>query len=112
MIETTDIFFAVDSIPAIFGITTDPFIVYTSNIFAILGLRSLYFALSGLMKIICYLSYGLSAILVFIGIKILAAPFFPIPVGIALGVIVLILGASIALSLLMPPKGKNVSSES
>lgn len=73
MIETTDLVFAIDSIPAIFSITTDPFIIYTSNIFAILGLRALYFALAGVMDMFHYLSYGLAAVLVFVGCKMLAA---------------------------------------
>ena len=71
MVETTDLIFAVDSIPAIFGITTEPFIVFTSNVFAILGLRSLYFVLVGLLQHFCYLKYGLALVLVFIGFKML-----------------------------------------
>jgi len=73
VIETTDLVFAIDSIPAIFGITTDPFIIYSSNIFAILGLRALYFALAGVMDLFCYLNYGLSAVLIFVGCKMLLA---------------------------------------
>ena len=71
MVETTDLIFAVDSIPAIFGITTEAFIVFTSNVFAILGLRSLYFVLVGLLRHFCYLKYGLALVLVFIGFKML-----------------------------------------
>ena len=71
MVETTDLIFAVDSIPAIFGITTEAFIVFTSNVFAILGLRSLYFVLVGLLRHFCYLKYGLAMVLVFIGFKML-----------------------------------------
>lgn len=104
VIETTDIVFAVDSIPAILSITIDPFIVFTSNIFAILGLRALYFAASGAMKLFAYLNYGLSIILIFVGIKMLIANFYKIPVPIALGVVAGILCVSIALSLLFPPK--------
>ncbi|HNV85542.1 MAG TPA: TerC family protein [Candidatus Omnitrophota bacterium] len=102
VIETTDVVFAVDSIPAIFGITLDPFIVYTSNMFAILGLRSLYFALAAAMRKFHYLSYGLSFILVFIGLKMLIADFYHIPVGIALGVVAGILSLSVVLSVLRP----------
>lgn len=102
MVETTDLIFAVDSIPAILAITRDPFIVYTSNVFAILGLRSIYFALAGLMQIFHYLNYGLCFILVFVGVKMLLSDFYKIPVGIALGAIVVILLASILASLLRP----------
>ncbi len=91
VVETTDIVFAVDSIPAIFAITLDPFIVFTSNIFAILGLRALYFALSGVMQKFKYLTYGLSIILVFIGIKMLLASLYKIPIGITLGFILIVL---------------------
>src|SRR4030042_3087762 len=91
VVETTDIVFAVDSIPAILSITLHPFIVFTSNIFAILGLRALYFAVSGIMKLFHYLQYGLSIILVFIGIKMLIADFYKIPVSIALSVVGIIL---------------------
>ena len=102
VIETTDIVFAVDSIPAIFGVTLDPFIVYTSNIFAILGLRALYFTLAGMMKHFHYLSYGLSVILVFIGIKMLVSSFFPIPIHIALSIVASILAFSVFFSLIQP----------
>jgi len=102
VIETTDVVFAVDSIPAIFGITLDPFIVYTSNMFAILGLRSLYFALAAAMRKFHYLTYGLSFILVFIGTKMLIADFYHIPVGIALGVVAGILSVSVVTSILKP----------
>lgn len=105
VVESTDIIFAVDSIPAILAITSDPFIVYTSNIFAILGLRALYFAFSGLMKLFHYLHYGLAIILVFVGIKMLLADFYKIPVEMALGVIAIILFFSVLASLLWPRKG-------
>ncbi|OGX03902.1 MAG: hypothetical protein A3G87_03555 [Omnitrophica bacterium RIFCSPLOWO2_12_FULL_50_11] len=105
-VETTDIIFAMDSIPAILAITDDPFIVYSSNVFAIIGLRALYFALAGLMQLLHYLHYGLGAILVFVGIKMMISEFYQIPVGIALGVIAGILGISAAASILWPAKEK------
>ncbi|MGE5353480.1 MAG: TerC family protein [Acidobacteriota bacterium] len=98
-IETTDLIFAVDSIPAILAISSDPFIVFTSNVFAILGLRSLYFALAGIIEKFVYLSYGLALILMFVGLKMLLTDIFHIPIEISLGVIALILTASIVLSL-------------
>lgn len=104
VIETTDIVFAVDSIPAIFGITLDPFIVYTSNVFAILGLRALYFALAGIMEMFHYLHYGLSVILVFIGVKMLIAGIYEIPVVIALAAVAVILFISVAASIAHPQK--------
>ncbi len=107
VIETTDIVFAVDSIPAILSITQHPFIVFTSNIFAILGLRALYFAISGVMKLFAYLNYGLSIILVFVGVKMLISDFVKIPVGAALGTVGGVLAASIVLSIFFPPKEKN-----
>jgi tellurite resistance protein TerC len=102
MVETTDIIFALDSIPAILAITTDPFIVYTSNVFAILGLRALYFALAGIMQMFHYLSYGLAAILVFVGVKMMIMDFYKLPIGISLGVVAGILAISVILSLLRP----------
>lgn len=104
VIETTDLIFAIDSIPAILAITTDEFIVYSSNAFAILGLRALYFALAGVMRLFHYLHYGLSLILVFVGIKMLIADFFHIPTPYALGFVVLTLAASIVTSLMFPKK--------
>lgn len=104
VIETTDIIFAVDSIPAILSITLNPFIVLTSNVFAILGLRALYFAVSGIMRLFTYLNYGLSLILVFVGIKMLIADWYKIPVSIALAVVGGILCISIALSVMIQPK--------
>lgn len=104
MIETTDIIFAIDSVPAILGITTDPFIVYTSNVFAILGLRALYFALSHLMKTFHYLHYGLAFLLAFIGVKMLIAGYVNIPISVALLVIAATLGIAISLSVLLPKK--------
>ncbi|NBO65085.1 MAG: TerC family protein [Acidobacteria bacterium] len=104
MVETTDVIFAVDSIPAILGITTDPFIVYTSNVFAILGLRSIYFALAGLMQIFHYLKYGLCVILVFVGSKMLLADIYKIPVVVALGTIIGVLVIAILASVIWPSK--------
>lgn len=104
-VEMTDLIFAVDSIPAILAITQDPFIVYTSNVFAILGLRALYFALAGIMQLFHYLHYGLSAVLVFVGGKmVLTDVVGKVPVGISLGVVMGILTLSIVASLLFPPK--------
>lgn len=107
MIETMDLIFAADSIPAILAITTDRFIVYTSNVFAIMGLRSLYFAIAGLIQIFRYLHYGLAGILIFVGTKMLAADIFKIPTGIALLVVIAILIISI-ISSLMIKVDKNV----
>lgn len=103
-IETTDVIFAIDSIPAIIGITEDPFIVYTSNILAILGLRSLYFALSHVISLFHYLHYGLAFILIFIGIKMLISGFVTIPILISLGLVVLILALSVIASIIYPKK--------
>ena len=100
VIETTDLIFAVDSIPAILAITTDPFIVYTSNVFAILGLRALYFALAGVMQLFHYLAYGLSAVLVFVGAKMMLVDVYKIPIQISLLVIVVILTVSIVASVM------------
>ena len=101
-LETTDILFAVDSIPAVLAISTDPFIVYTSNVFAILGLRSLFFAISGLMKLFHLLHYGLAAILSFVGVKMLIVDFFHVPIAISLIVISSILVLSIVASIIWP----------
>lgn len=100
LIETTDLIFAADSIPAILAITQDHFIVYTSNVFAILGLRSLYFALAGMMDKFRYLSTGLALILIFVGLKMLLVDFYKLPIQIALLVILVILLLSITISLL------------
>jgi tellurite resistance protein TerC len=99
VVETTDVVFAVDSIPAIFAITLDPFIVYTSNIFAILGLRALYFALSGIMRSFHYLHYGLSVILMLVGVKMLIADFYRISAAAALGVVAAVLLITVLASL-------------
>lgn len=100
LIEATDVIFAADSIPAILAITQDPFIVYTSNVFAILGLRSLYFALAGMMGVFRYLKYGLSGILIFVGIKLCVSGIYPIPAVASLLVIFLMLGGAIGFSVL------------
>jgi tellurite resistance protein TerC len=100
MVEFTDLVFAVDSIPAIFAVTRDPFLVYTSNVFAILGLRSLYFLLAGVMDRFQYLKLGLAAILVFVGAKMALVDWMKVPAGISLGVIAAILGIAVAASLL------------
>ncbi|KAB2925806.1 MAG: TerC family protein [Bacteroidetes bacterium] len=105
-IETTDVIFAVDSIPAILAITSNPFIVYTSNVFAILGLRALYFALAGIMNLFHYLSYGLSVILVFVGSKMMLVDLYKIPVDVSLMVVMGILALSVLASKLFPPKEK------
>jgi len=99
-VETTDVVFAVDSIPAILAITQDPFLVYSSNVMAILGLRALFFALAGLMRMFRYLHYGLAAVLVFIGAKMLLHDWVKIPTAVALGVLAAILGGSIVVSIL------------
>ena len=104
VIEVTDLIFAVDSIPAIFAITRDPFIVYTSNICAILGLRSLYFLLAGLMKRFIYLRTGLAFVLGFVGIKMILADHFHLPTGISLVVIVVILAVTITASMIVTRK--------
>jgi tellurite resistance protein TerC len=103
LIEATDLVFAVDSIPAVFGVSSDPFIVYTSNIFAILGLRSLYFALAGMMERFHHLKVGLALVLAFVGGKMLLAGVFKVPIGWSLGVVLLLLAGSVAASLLFPP---------
>ncbi|GAB3839484.1 TerC family protein [Hymenobacter jeollabukensis] len=104
MVETTDVVFAADSIPAILAVTQDKFIVYTSNVFALLGLRALYFALAGLMTLFHYLHYGLALILVFIGGKLLLHDFFVVPTEWALGVVAALLALSVVFSLLFPRK--------
>lgn len=103
-VETTDVIFAVDSIPAVLAISLDPYIVFTSNIFAILGLRSFFFLLSGIMPFFHYLHYGVSAILIFIGIKMLGSSYFHVPIAFTLGLMATLIFGSVALSFLMPPK--------
>jgi tellurite resistance protein TerC len=101
-IESTDVVFALDSIPAVFGITTDPLIVYTSNIFAILGLRSLYFLLAGLLGIFRYLHVGIGIVLVFVGLKMIFGELYPLPIVWSLAFIAFTLAAAVAASLLRP----------
>ncbi|MDQ5957012.1 MAG: tellurite resistance protein TerC, partial [Chlamydiota bacterium] len=104
VVESSDILFAIDSIPAIFAITTDPFIIYTSNVFAILGLRSLYFALYQSIEKLHYLRFGLAGMLFFIALKILFAPIFSIPINLSLIIILLILSFTIMFSLFLKKK--------
>jgi tellurite resistance protein TerC len=111
VVETTDILFATDSIPAILAITRDPFIVYTSNVFAILGLRSLYFALAGLMKLFHYLNYGLAVVLMFIGAKMLLPERYHVPTWVALVVVAGVLALSVLASALFPKKDAPNSEE-
>jgi len=103
-IETMDIMFATDSVPAVFGVTLDPFIVYTSNIFAILGLRALFFALAGLFYLFRYLVYGLCVVLAFVGVKMLISGFYHVPTLASLGVVFGLILASILASILIPKK--------
>lgn len=104
MIGITDVIFAVDSIPAIFAITDDPFLVLSSNVFAVLGLRALFFVLAGMVGRFHLLAYGLAGVLIFIGIKMLIADFWHIPVAAALGVVALAIGASMLASVLIPAR--------
>jgi tellurite resistance protein TerC len=104
VVESTDLLFAVDSIPAILAITRDAFIVYTSNVFAILGLRSMYFALAGMMEMFRYLHYGLSLILVFVGGKMLLSHYVEIPTHLALAAVASVLAISVIASLANPKK--------
>lgn len=99
LVETTDLIFAIDSIPAIFAVTDDPFIVYTSNVFAILGLRSLYFLLAGMLDRFHYLRLGLAVVLGFVGVKMVLADLYPIPIGLSLAVIAAVLSAAVIASL-------------
>ena len=111
VVEITDVTLAVDSIPAVFGITQDPFIVYTSNVFAILGLRALYFLLAGVLNRLRFLTVGLSFVLLFIGGKMMADPWLHIPAHISLPVVVGILLLALLGSLLFPAPGKNKNRE-
>lgn len=103
-IELTDLIFAIDSIPAIFAVTEDPFIVYTSNIFAILGLRALYFAVASFIVKFHYLRIGLAMVLCFVGFKMLSSAFLAIPIIVSLGVVILFIGTSMVASIIFPPK--------
>lgn len=102
VVETTDLLFATDSIPAVLAITLKAFIVYTSNVFAVLGLRSMYFVLASMMELFHYLHYGLSVVLIFIGAKMLASDYYQIPTGVALGVVAGVLLISVLASVLKP----------
>jgi len=102
-IETSDLVFAVDSIPAIFAVTNDPFIVYTSNICAILGLRAMFFLLAGAVQRLNYLQPGLALVLAFVGTKMLLVDLYPIPIAVSLGAVAALLGGSVLASLLWPP---------
>lgn len=106
LIETTDLLFATDSIPAVLAITLKPFIVYTSNVFAVLGLRSIYFVLSGMMDAFRYLHHGLALVLIFVGAKMLASEYYQIPTGLTLAVVAAVLSVSVAASLLHPRSQK------
>lgn len=109
VIEATDLVFAVDSIPAILAVTDDTFIVYTSNVFAILGLRSLYFALSGIEKYFAYLKYGLSVILVFVGVKMCLSDIYKIPIEISLAFIVMTLSVAVLASIVLKASADNLA---
>ncbi len=106
-VEATDLVFATDSIPAIFGVTQDPFIVYTSNVCAILGLRSMYFLLSAVICRFAYLGAGLGIVLIFIGIKMMLSGYYAIPIGWSLATVAAILAGAVLVSLLFPPKGED-----
>jgi tellurite resistance protein TerC len=112
MIEISDVIFAVDSIPAIFAITTDPFIVFTSNIFAIMGLRSMFFLLADLNGRFHLLKYGLALVLVFVGTKMLIVDFYKVPIGLALGIVAVILASSVAASLIATRNPSNLEKRS
>jgi tellurite resistance protein TerC len=104
VIETTDVLFAVDSIPAVLAITLNAFIVYTSNVLAILGLRSMYFAVSGLIKLFRFLHYGLAVVLILIGAKMIVSDHFHIPTYITLGTVAAVLLIAIAVSIAFPER--------
>ena len=105
-IESSDIVFAIDSIPAVLAVSRDPFIVYTSNVFAILGLRTLYFLLSGIMPLFAYLKFGISVVLCYVGAKMMLVEIYKIPTALSLGIVVAILGFSILASILFKPKNR------
>jgi tellurite resistance protein TerC len=104
VVESTDVIFAVDSIPAILAITLNTFVVYTSNVFAIMGLRSMYFALTGMIEVFHYLHYGLAVILMFVGAKMLGSGYYEVSTIATLGFVGLVLAASMAASLARPRK--------
>jgi len=111
VIEATDIVFAIDSIPAIFAVTRDPFIVYTSNVFAILGLRALFFLLAGVMSRFHYLKVGLGLVLVFVGAKMVASDVYEMPIGLSLTIVAALIAGSVAASLLWPPSPRHAQDE-
>lgn len=111
VVESTDIVFAIDSVPAVLGITTDTFIAYSSNVCAILGMRALYFALAGIIGMFRYLMYGLFAVLLFIGVKLMIGNFYEIPVGVALAVVGGVFILSIVASLLHPVRAEEGAEE-
>jgi tellurite resistance protein TerC len=119
LVEATDLVFALDSVPAVFAITDDPFIVFTSNVFAILGLRSLYFLLAGMMDRFHYLKLGLGTVLIFVGAKMALADVYKLPIAVSLGIIVGLLASAVLASLLRPkehppavPDGRRASTPS
>ena len=109
VVEVTDVTFAVDSIPAVFGITRDPFIVFTSNVFAVLGLRALYFLLAGVLEKLAYIKVALGLVLIFVGAKMVTEPWLHIPVGVSLAVVMAMLAAAVIVSLLVKRKGQSVA---
>jgi tellurite resistance protein TerC len=109
LVETTDLIFAVDSIPAIFAVTQDPFVIYSSNVFAILGLRALYFLLAEVIQRFHYLKTGLSVVLVFVGFKMLIADIFAVPIGVSLAIIVSVLAAATVASVWWPKQGNDAT---
>ena len=111
LVESTDVLFAVDSIPAIFAVTLDPFIIYTSNVFAILGLRSLYFILASAIGKFRYLRPGLALVLIFVGVKMLVAGFYKLPIVLSLGVITTVLLVAVAASLRADRKSNNTAAK-
>ena len=107
MVETTDLVFALDSIPAVFAVTRDPFLVFSSNVFAILGLRSMYFLLAGVIDKFHYLKIGLAIVLSFVGVKMLITYFhIEVPIGVSLGIVAVVLGTSVLASLIFPRPAK------
>lgn len=112
LVEFTDLIFAVDSIPAIFAVTTDPFIVLTSNVFAILGLRAMYFLLADMADRFSLLKYGLAIVLMFIGVKMMLIDLYPIPVAASLAIVAAVIGTSVVLSLRKDAKARNKPAQS
>ncbi|MGZ8473079.1 MAG: TerC family protein [Candidatus Deferrimicrobiaceae bacterium] len=112
VVETTDVMFATDSVPAILAITRDPFIVYTSNVFAILGLRAMFFLLAGIMGLFRYLKIGLCIVLMFVGVKMLISDFYKIPITVSLAMVVAILASSVLASVIFPPAGEKATERS